>query len=112
MPQHVFGSRAGNERIAVTSVPRADRRAEIRCDSDHLVGVVTDEEMLFGGPPQSLRSSHRPVVRCVKCARATPDYEVETARLRARLSGSTRALLKLRLDEVAVPLLEKRHLEG
>lgn len=111
-PEPRFGARAGDEHVPLSSVPRNLRRATIRCEKDHLVGVVTDDELFLGGPPKSLRSTHRPVVRCPKCPRWTPDYAVEMPKLRTRLANSTVAPLKLRLAEVATPLLENHRPEG
>ena len=99
-----FGRPAREEWVPLEEVPDDEQRAEIRCPSRHLVGLVTNDQVFLGKRPHALGSSHSIPARCASCPRSTPDFDLDPAELRLRLATSKRRRPILRLDElVAAP---------
>ena len=66
------------------------RWAEIRCPRRHLMGVVTETEvLLLGDLPISRSASERVPTMCGKCGKRGLDYLIDMGMLRARVSKRT-----------------------
>ena len=100
-PGGTFGHRAGDDWVELASVPRSQRRAEVRCGQRHLVAVVSNDMIMTGRAPVALSSSVVIPVRCRACQRSAPAYDLDPRALRGVLMGAGHRPLAVRLDQVA-----------
>jgi hypothetical protein len=101
----VFGTRVGREEepVDLASIPTQDRRAEIRCRKNHLMGVVTRDEIVTGGVVHPLLGATGTILTyCRRCSRTSPDYDLDRELLRRALDQNPRRRrLRIKVADVA-----------
>jgi hypothetical protein len=74
---------------------------DLVCPQNHLMGTVSNNEILVGSSRYPLRASHTIQTYCPKCPRTAERYDVRPDKIRALLKASRRKRrLRVRVQDL------------
>jgi len=100
-----FGSQLASDSFRDIPEDKSGCWAEIRCPRRHLMGVVTDTEVLFGQQPIARSAAGPQPTMCEKCGKHGLDYLIDMGLLRARVSVRRSQPTQIRIEDISTPVV-------